>query len=257
MTRWSDAALLLVGHGSSRLATSRQATDRLAEALRRQALFGEVKACFWKEAPFLSPDLVEAETVYVVPNFAGEGVFTRTLIPQRLGITGPFCRIGDRRFIYTRPIGCHPRLPSLLSHRARALCLAQRIHPRNAGLLIVGHGSRQPGNVSATPEAVAETLRKDGLFAEVATAYLEQSPSVADWPRLTGARYLLVAPWLVSEGMHASEDLPPHFGMTEPVGGPVEVRGRTVWLMDGIGRDAEVVEMILDHVRDAEAASGL
>ncbi|WP_158240782.1 CbiX/SirB N-terminal domain-containing protein [Telmatospirillum siberiense] len=257
MTLWNEAALLLVGHGSSRLATSRQATDRLVEAIRRRGLFAEVRGCFWKEAPFLSLDLVRAKTVYVVPNFAGEGAFTQRLIPERLGITGTLSRLGDRRLVYTRPVGCHPRLPELLCRRAEELCRDHRVAPQSAGLLIIGHGSRRPGGVSATPEAVAATLRGEEVFAEVATAYLEQAPFVADWPQLVAARHVLVAPWLVSEGMHASEDLPPHFGMSAPRGGPVEIHGRTVWLMDGIGRDDEVVEMILDHIRQAETAVGL
>lgn len=257
MNEWKDGALLLVGHGSSRLVTSRQATDRLAEAIRRRGLFAEVVACFWKEAPILSLDLVKARTVYVVPNFAGEGSFTRRLIPERLGITGILSQVEGRRLIYTEPVGCHPHLRDLLCLRAEALCRKNHIAPESAGLLIIGHGSRQPGGVSATPEAVAQTLRSKGRFAEVATAYLEQAPFVADWPQRVTAGQVIVAPWLVSEGMHASEDLPPHFGLRTPSGGPVSIHGRTVWLMDGIGRDAEVVEMILDHIRRAEAAAGL
>jgi sirohydrochlorin cobaltochelatase len=257
MNGWKDAALLLVGHGSSRLPTSRQATDRLAEAIRRRHLFAEVEACFWKEAPFLSLDLVKAETVYVVPNFAGEGSFTRSLIPQKLGITDTLSSSGGRRLIYTEPVGCHPHLPDLLSLRAESLCRQQGIAPADTGLLIVGHGSRQPGGVSATPEAVAATLRRRKIFACVATAYLEQSPLVAEWPRLIDSRYVIVAPWLVSEGMHASEDLPPHFGLHTPTGGPVDIHGRTVWLTDGIGRDGEVAEMILDHIRQAEIKVGM
>ncbi|HXP96780.1 MAG TPA: CbiX/SirB N-terminal domain-containing protein, partial [Telmatospirillum sp.] len=155
MNDWKDAALLLVGHGSSRLVTSRQATDRLAAEIRRRNLFAEVEACFWKEAPFLSLDLVAARTVYIVPNFAGEGAFTRRLIPQKLGLTGTKSIIGGRRLIYTEPVGCHPRLPNLLRLRAEELCRKNRIAPENTGLLIIGHGSRQPGGVSATPEAVA------------------------------------------------------------------------------------------------------
>jgi sirohydrochlorin cobaltochelatase len=256
MNEWKEAALLLVGHGSSRLATSRQATDRLAEKIRGRNLFAEVEACFWKEAPFLSLDLVSAQTVYVVPNFAGEGAFTQRLIPEKLGISGSVSHVGGRRLYYTEPVGCHPRLPDLLRLRAEGLCRGYEIDMRDTGLLVIGHGSRQPGGVSATPEAVAETLRAMNKFAAVATAYLEQAPFVADWPRLIDAKHVIVAPWLISEGMHASEDLPPFFGLDTPRGGPVEIHGRTVWLMDGIGRDEEVVEMIFDHIRQAEANTG-
>jgi sirohydrochlorin cobaltochelatase len=252
LTRWKDAALLLVGHGSSRLATSREATDRLAEAIGRRGLFAEVEACFWKEAPFVSLDLVKAKTVYVVPNFAGEGVFTRQLIPQKLGITGTLSTVDGRRLIYTEPVGCHPHLPELLRVRAEDLCRRDTIDRQTAGLLIVGHGSRQPGGVSATPEAVAAAVRGQGVFGQVATAYLEQAPFVGDWPRLIDADHVIVAPWLISRGMHASEDLTHHFGLSPPESGPASAHGRTVWLLDAIGSDEEVVEMILDHIGHAE-----
>ncbi|MDR3439052.1 CbiX/SirB N-terminal domain-containing protein [Telmatospirillum sp.] len=252
MSDWRKAALLLVGHGSSRLTTSRQATDRLADEISRRGLFAEVAACFWKEAPFLSLDLVTSETVYVVPNFAGEGAFTRRLIPARLALDGVLTKIGRRRLIYTEPVGCHPRLPDLLCRRAEDLCDRERIDRASTGLLIVGHGSRQPGGVSATPQAVSTRLRATGRFADVETAFLEQAPFVADWPLLIRTPNVLVAPWLISEGMHASEDLPPHFGLRAPSGGPVAINDRQVWLMGGIGRDAEVVDMILDNIRQAE-----
>ncbi|HXP97962.1 MAG TPA: hypothetical protein VN809_14700, partial [Telmatospirillum sp.] len=98
-------------------------------------------------------------------------------------------------------------------------------------------------------------LRDMNRFARVATAYLEQAPFVGDWPHLIDSGQIIAAPWLISEGMHASEDLPPHFGLNTPRGGPVTSHGRTIWLMDGIGRDDEVAEMIFDHIRQAEAMS--
>jgi sirohydrochlorin cobaltochelatase len=257
MTAWNEAALLLVGHGSSRLASGREATERLATTIRRQGLFAEVQECFWKEPPFLSLDLVKADLVYVVPNFAGEGVFTRRLIPEKLGLTGVVTDRAGRRLIYTDPVGCHPRIPQLLRRRAIQLCAAHGIRPAATALLIVGHGSRQPGRVSSTPEAVAASIRAGGGFAEVATAYIEQAPRVADWQELVAAPRVIAAPLLISEGMHTSQDLPPLFGLTTPAGGPTEVDGRTTWLMGGIGRDPEVVEMILDQVRSAEAAAAL
>ncbi|HLN23944.1 MAG TPA: CbiX/SirB N-terminal domain-containing protein [Patescibacteria group bacterium] len=253
MTEWNKAALLLVGHGSSRVTTSRDATSRLAETMRAQNLFAEVRECFWKEAPFLSLDLVAAPLVYVVPNFAGEGVFTRKLIPDRLGLNGRLTALSGRRVVYTDPVGSHPGMPALLQRRAESLCAANAIAPEDTALVVIGHGSSRPGGSSGTPEAVAATLRADSRFAEVVTAFIEQEPRVADWPALVRSRHVIAAPLLISEGMHASEDLPPLFGLATPQGGPVETAGRQVWLMGGIGRDPEVVDIILDQIRAAEA----
>lgn len=255
MPAWKDAALLLVAHGSSRLTTGREPTARLAEVIRERHLFAEVEACFWKEPPFPSLDLVRAPLVYVIPNFAGEGTYTRRLIPQKLGLAGPVTEVAGRRIVYGPPVGCHPGLPALLRRRAEDLCAANRLDPATVALLIIGHGSRQPGAAGGTPEAVARTIRAAGVFAEVATSYIEQEPHVADWPRLVGAPVVIAAPWLIAEGMHASQDLPPLFGLATPSGGPSLVADRRVWLLGGIGRAPEVVTMILDQVRAAECAA--
>ena len=53
--------------------------------------FGEVYCAFWKEEPSLRQVLhmVDAEEIYVVPNFISEGYFTRTVIPRELELDGP------------------------------------------------------------------------------------------------------------------------------------------------------------------------
>lgn len=249
---WADAALLLVGHGSSRIPASRTTTERLAREVAAQGRFAEVRACFWKEDPMVALDLVAARRVFVVPNFAGDGIFTRELIPKRLGLSGLRTCLDGREVIYTAPVGCHPGIAGLLKRRALVHCRSHGIAPAKTAILVIGHGSRRPGMVSTTPAEVAARLAADAVFAEVRVAYIEQDPAVGDWPALVSAPVVLAQPLLVSEGMHASEDLPPVFGLTTPTGGPVQVAGRTVWLMDGIGRDRQVVAMILDQVRDAE-----
>jgi len=247
-----EAALLLVGHGSSRWSSGHVVTGRLAEMIRRLGIFAEVRDCYWKEPPFLSLDLVSSKTVYVVPNFAGDGVFTRSLLPEKLGLTGPRTRIGERTVIYCQPVGCHPGIATLLERRALNLCASQGIDPGCVALLVIAHGSRsgQPGK---TPVEVASALRSGGAFGEVVTAYIEQEPRVTDWPALVACDWVIAAPLLISEGMHAREDLPPLFGLTEPAGGPVSVAGRKTWLLPGIGRDPEVVSLILDQVKTSRS----
>jgi sirohydrochlorin cobaltochelatase len=256
MDVWRDAALLLVGHGSSRQRASRAATTCVADDIRRRGLFAEVVECFWKEPPFLALDLVAAPRVYVVPNFAGEGLFTRHLIPERLGLAGRRTRLPGREVIYTEPVGCHPGVASLLRRRAEALCAAHAVDPAAVALLLIGHGSSRPGGSTTTPEAVATAIRAAGRFGEVAALFIEQAPRVAEWPRLVAAANIIAAPLLISEGMHVRGDLPPLFGLDRPEQGPGRVAGRRTWLTGGIARFPEVADMVLDQVRAAEAAPG-
>ncbi|HIJ61334.1 MAG TPA: hypothetical protein HPQ04_01445 [Rhodospirillaceae bacterium] len=251
MDHWREAALLLVGHGSSRRSSAREATARLADIIRERHLFAEVRDCYWREPPFLSLDLVSARRVYVVPNFAGEGVFTRVLLPEKLGLSGPRTRLGDRTVVYCQPVGSHPRLADLLHRRLLDRCHDEGIDAGGAAVLVIAHGSRS-AEPSRTPLEVAARLRRFGSFAEVATAFIEQPPFVADWPGLVASPVVFAAPLLISEGMHAREDLPPLFGLSEPSGGPVGVAGRTAWLLPGIGRDPEVVSLILEQIAAAD-----
>jgi len=248
MTSWKNSALLLVGHGSSKTPSARIAASRLAERIEALDLFAEVKACFWKEEPFVSLDLVRSPTIHVVPYFSGEGIFTRKLIPQRLGLSGRVTEINGRTVYYSDPVGTHPEIPCLLCRRAHELCRKEGIKATEATLLMIAHGSSKPGGSSGTPEAVAERLRRDAGFAKVVVVYIEQAPFVHDWPKLVSTRHVIGAPLLVSEGMHASQDLPPLFGLTTPEGGPSEIDGHLAWLMGGIGRDPEVAQIILDLI---------
>jgi sirohydrochlorin cobaltochelatase len=255
MGDWKKAGLLLVGHGSSR-GSGGEATLRLAGQIREKALFVDVQPCFWRREPLVSLDLIAGKIVYVVPNFAGEGKHTQALIPERLGLIGRLTQWADRCAVYCDPVGCHPGMADQLSHRALELCQAENLHPRKVSLLLIAHGSKS-GSVNRTPEAIAMVLRTAGIFGEIITLYLEQEPRVDDWPRRVTSSAVIAAPLLISEGMHASEDLPPLFGLSSPSGGPSTIDGRQVWLLDGIGRDPAVVAMILDQVRAADTALGV
>ena len=48
---FSDAALVLVGHGSTLNAESAAPTYQHADELRRRILFAQVTECFWKLEP--------------------------------------------------------------------------------------------------------------------------------------------------------------------------------------------------------------
>ncbi len=250
---WKDAALVLAGHGSARNPDSRLPTERLAAEIATRGIFAEVAACFLKEPPFIESalSLVSAREVYVVPNFAGTGHITRTQLPGALGLTGSLTRRDGRRIHYTQPVGSHPVIPDLLRNRMEAIASGARLDRSRLGILLIGHGSSRPGS-SSTTEDVAAALRAKSDYAEVATAYLEQEPSVRDWPRLVSSPVVIAAPLLMAEGLHGSEDLPPLFGIPRGGSGPAQIHGRTVFLCRGIGSDPEIVDVILDRVAECD-----
>ena len=66
-----DAALLLLGHGSTLNADSSAPTYQHAEEIRRRGVFAEVHVAFWKEEPNFRQALRQTRQrrVFVVPNF--------------------------------------------------------------------------------------------------------------------------------------------------------------------------------------------
>jgi sirohydrochlorin cobaltochelatase len=253
MSALADAALVLVGHGSTRYPDAAAPILALAEQIRRRGVVAEVAAVFMKQEPALAAAerLVSAATVYVVPVFAGQGYYTDELIPRGMGLAGPVTRRDGRTFIYTAAAGTHARIPALLARRAEAVAASAGMEPAKTALLLIAHGSSRPGGAGETPRAIAAQVSRMGRFAEVALTFLEQEPKAADWRRAVLAADVVALPLLVAQGMHASRDIPPLFGLSHGEAGPKRVEGRTILLATGLGAEPELVEVILEMVRAA------
>src|SRR6185295_10622535 len=84
---FTDAALVLIGHGSTLNADSSAPTYQHADELRRRKIFTQVQEAFWKEEPYIWQVLrgIFAKRVFIVPLFISEGYFTEEVIPRELG----------------------------------------------------------------------------------------------------------------------------------------------------------------------------
>src|ERR1043166_9719704 len=145
MDRNENAALLIVGHGSTVNPDSSAPTLRHAAAIRSRGIFAEVACCFWKEEPslrdalffFRDPDIRE---VYVVPNFISEGYFTQTVIPRELELSGRETeRANGQAWKYCSPVGSHETMTDHLLEHAREI--APGVSEQEMALLIVAHGT--------------------------------------------------------------------------------------------------------------------
>jgi len=253
--RAKKVALLLVGHGSSRVPDAAGPVLRLAEAVAARGRFAEVAAAFMKQEPPLAGalDAVNAATVVVVPIFAGRGWYTDTLVPRALGLDGPVTRRGGRIVVITPPAGGHPSIPAILARRA--LAAADGLDAARLSLLLIAHGSAR-GGAGDTPKAIAAAIARQGRFAEVALGFLEQEPRATDWPSLLSGDQIVALPLLIAQGTHASRDIPPLFGLGPDQTGPVVSHGRQVRLATGLGVEPELVEVVIEMAEAALTAVG-
>lgn len=247
-------AIVLIGHGSARQPESARPILALAEALRERGPWTEVNAAFMKQDPRLDRALeqVTAKRVVIVPVFAGKGYYTDVLIPRGMGLDGPLARRGGRTLIMTQPVGCDPRIPGLMACRADGVVRSAGVDPTGATLLLVAHGSGRPGGAGETPKAIAAAIAAMNHFAQVTLTFLEQEPFARDWPDLVRpGGEMVVLPLLVAQGTHASQDIPPLFGMSAGQTGPVDIAGRRVRMTTGLGAEPELVDIVATMIEHA------
>ena len=255
----SDAALLIVGHGSTVNPDSSAPTLAHAAEIRRRGVFADVQCAFWKEEPSLRDarflfDVDLAREVYVVPNFISEGYFTQTVIPRELELSGRVTSRDDGQlWKYCEPVGSHPMMTELLLERAREV--AQGVNESDATLLIVAHGTDLNDNSAVAAKREAENVRRRAVFAAVENVYMEEAPRVADWRQLTRTRNVIVVPFFISDGLHSYEDIPELLGIAEQRTTrevfrreAYKIDNRQLFYASSIGTDARIADVILAQV---------
>jgi sirohydrochlorin cobaltochelatase len=278
---FADAALVLVGHGSTLNADSSAPTYQHADELRRREIFAQVVECFWKLEPGIAGVLrgVFAPRVFIVPLFISEGYFTEQVVPRELGLCGAgqtdFPRAqqrGPQTLHYCGPVGTHESMTGVLLARAREI-VAQHPFPRppaaaETALFIAGHGTGNNENSRKAIERQVALIRALNQYAEVHSVFMEEDPRVGACYTLAKAKNIVMVPFFISDGLHSYEDIPVMLGEPERVvrdrfeGGqptwrnPTEKHGKRVWYSASIGSEPRLADVILERVREAAARAG-
>lgn len=274
---FSEAALVVLGHGSTQNAGSEAAVRQHAAALRRRNLFAEVREAFWKQPPRVQEVLAEitAPHVFIVPCFISEGYFSEEIIPRELGFAlsdDPRSRTRKRMsqsLHYCRVVGTHDRLTEVLLARAREVVeqfpFPHAPKPGDITLFIAGHGTERSANSRQAIERQVALVRAKQSYAGVHAVFMEESPRLGECYALARTRYLVVVPFFVSDGLHTQEDIPVMLGEPERVvkerlaagqpawRNPTERQGKLVWYAPAVGSDPGLAEVILDRVRESAA----
>lgn len=255
-----DAALLIVGHGSTVNADSSAPSLAHAVEIRRRKMFSDVHCAFWKEEPSLRDaiflfDPGSIGEVYVVPNFISEGYFTQTVIPRELDLNGRMTKRTDGQiWKYCDPVGNHSSMTNLLLRRAREV--APDVNPGSATLLIVAHGTDQNENSAAAAKREVEKIRALDKYKAVLNVYMEEPPLVSGWRELTKTPSVVVVPFFISDGLHSYEDIPELLGIGDErrsnsasvfAGNPYTIDDRCLFYASAIGTDSGFAEIIIDQ----------
>lgn len=259
-SNFHNAALLIVGHGSTVNPDSSAPTWAHAAEVRGRGLFADVKCCFWKEEPSMRDALLffddaAIREVYVVPNFISEGYFTQTVIPRELELSGGVTeRSSGQIWSYCEPVGSHPAMTELLLKRAQEV--APGVPEEETSLLIVGHGTSLNDNSAVAAKREVEAIRASNRYAMVLNTYMEEKPLVSDWWKLTDTPHVVVVPFFIADGLHSYHDIPVLLGIeteTMPAASEQEVfrrnpytlHGRSLYYANAIGTEPLFADIIV------------
>jgi sirohydrochlorin cobaltochelatase len=271
-----DAALVVLGHGTTQNDSSAAPVYQHAAELRRRKIFAEVREAFWKQEPQIKKVLSEisAPRVFIAPLFISEGYFSDEVIPRELGFSEhSTLNTQHSTIFFCRPVGTHDSMTRVLLARANEIVetfpFPRAPRPKDITLFIAGHGTEKNENSRKAIERQVGLLRALNLYAAVHAIYLEESPRIADYPALAQTKCVVVVPFFISDGLHTQEDIPVMLGEAQrtvrqrlaagqPVWrNPTEKNGRLVWYSPAIGSEPHMADVILERVREANCSGGL
>jgi len=268
----SDAALVILGHGTELNDQSATPVIQHAAELRRRNLFREVREAFWKQEPHVKKVLAEisAPRVFIVPFFISDGYFSTEIIPNELGFHFPDnlkLKTNNSELVYCLPVGSHPLMTRVILARAEEVIqkfpFPRPPRPADTTLLIAGHGTERNANSRRAVEQQAALIRDLNIYADVGAVFMEEAPFIRGCPETVKTKNIVVVPFFISDGLHAVEDIPVLLGEPERVvkerlaagqptwRNPTGRGGKLIWYATSVGAEPLLAGVILERVREA------
>jgi sirohydrochlorin cobaltochelatase len=273
---FSEAALVVLGHGTTQNDDSAAPVFQHAAELRRRKIFAEVREAFWKQEPQIKKVLPEisASRVFIVPLFISEGYFSDEVIPRELGFSEhSTLNTQHSTIFYCQPVGTHDSMTRVLLARANEIVetfpFPRAPKPKDITLFIAGHGTEKNDNSRKAIERQVGLIRALNLYAGVQAIFLEESPRIADCYQLAPTKNLVVVPFFISDGLHTQEDIPVMLGEAQRTvrqrladgrpawRNPTEKNGKLVWYSPAVGSEPRMADVILERVKEANCSGGL
>jgi len=267
---FSDAVLVVLGHGTALNENSAAPVLQHVAELRRRGIFREVREAFWKQEPQIKTVLagISAPRIFIAPLFISDGYFAGQVIPRELGFEkSRRLKAGNSETYYCGPIGSHDSMTRVILSRAEEVVKAfpfPRVPKKvETALFIAGHGTEKNENSRKPVERQVELIRTQGIYAEVHAIFMEEAPRIADCYQIAPSRNLVVVPFFISDGLHAVEDIPVLLGEAERIvkqrlaagqptwRNPTEKNGKLVWYSLSVGTEPLMADVILERVKEA------
>ena len=245
----NGGALILAAHGSRVDPAVNGLVDGYVDRLTALNGFKEVLAAYHHGEPSFATvlDELEAESVTVIPLMTSRGYFSDVVLPRELA--------RNRRFrtmdvMQTEPVGTHPKIVPLVWHRVRAQMKEHGFEPAKTSVVLIGHGTARYSQSAEATFHLADELAFRYPGSEVVVGFLDEQPSVEAAMEQVSRDRVVVEPFLIANGPHASRDIPARLGLGALNGHRLPFVGRVgkrvVVCDSAVGTDPGIVEIIID-----------
>ncbi|HTB82808.1 MAG TPA: CbiX/SirB N-terminal domain-containing protein [Candidatus Sulfotelmatobacter sp.] len=271
---FSDAVLVVLGHGTELNENSAAPVLQHAAELARRKIFREVRPAFWKQEPQVKTVLAEtsAPRIFIAPLFISEGYFAADKIPKELGFDYPdnLSLVTHHSSLhYCKPVGSHDAMTKVILARADEV-VKKFPFPRapkfsDATLLIAGHGTERNKNSRLTIERQAGLIRSLNIFAEVGAIFMEEAPFIKNCWQDVKTKNVIVVPFFISDGLHVAGDIPVLLGEPERIvkerlaagqpawRNPTGRDDKLIWYSSSVGSEPLLADVILERVKESSA----
>ena len=247
-------ALVLATHGSRTEPEVNRSIRTCAAQLAERTSFDEVLVAFHQGTPHFSQvlDQTDAEEIVILPVMTSNGYYCAEVLPRELAKNG---RYGNVRLYQTAPLGVDPRVSGLVARRIKRLFAQHDVSAEHATVVIVGHGTpRHAASRNATLQLAAE-LANSNLAAEVLTGFLDDEPPIDNVVDRASHDSILIVPFLIAGGPHATDDVPSRVGMNAAANQNLPyvatVAGRTVICDMPVGAYKGIVDILAMMAEEA------
>ena len=204
--RKRDVAVVLAAHGSSKDVRVNQPMFELAERIHQYGQFGSVTPAFLDGQPSVKwiLDEIRQDHVVVVPFMTSRGYYTDVIFPKHLNST-------RQNVTFTPPIGVHEQLANLVAQDLAAT-IEQTPVAEDSLVIVVGHGTRRNKKSCLTTINLAKALKSKRPGLPIKFAFIDQRPYIDHVFANSTSPNIMVVPFLMGVGPHATVDVPEAFG---------------------------------------------
>jgi len=196
--------VILAAHGAGDGSEANRRVLELADALRARRPDVRFGCAFWKGTPSFVEVArsLRGQGPLVVPIMASSGYYARRRLPEEWAKGDP-----AGSFVITPPIGTLPAFPRVLATKVGEAVTDMVRRGLDPVVLLVGHGTTRVRSSGDAARQVRDELALAFPKTEILTAFLDESPHLANVAGSLAGVPVVAAPLLMGGGPHVDVDI--------------------------------------------------